>query len=102
MSEIDLPPFYVGQKVVRIVESNRPDMKKGSKYTIADIRYCCRKWGWRIALVEVDNTRKGVCECGRRDTPNFAAKNFAPVEENFETISFKEVIRKETPLTCSN
>lgn len=103
MSENNLPPFYIGQRVIRIENDINGFIEKGVIYIVQDMKYCCSKWGWRIKLAGISHEKPAMCEgCGEIDWFTFAAKNFAPVEENFEMVSYKEVIRKEKPLTCAN
>lgn len=73
-------PFYVGQKVIRTSTSDI--LIKGETYTISEMKYCCSRWGWRLNVEEAA-AKLETCECGNRNKYRFAAKNFAPITEQY-------------------
>jgi hypothetical protein len=94
MSNTNLPPFYAGQKVVsligwedarRIYGYNYPS--KGQVVVVQGIE-SNGHGGWHI---QVPN-----CEVV------LWYKHFAPIEENFQSISLEKVLEKETPLIGIN
>lgn len=113
MSEINLPPFYVGQKVVALKSATvlGASVVKGNTYTVAVIMQCsCGKW---MACVKEALYNYSLLpslsyfllchiENYRQPYAGGDAKYFAPVQENFQSISLEKVIEKETPLVCVN
>lgn len=101
MNNINLPPFYVGQRVIRIKEDTS-GIKIGHKGTVVEIYYCCQGNGWRVLLDNISDTPgKCVC-CCRKNDYGYLASNFAPIEENFQSISLKKVLETESPLISVN
>jgi hypothetical protein len=112
MSEINLPPFYVGQKVVAVKDTI--SLKKGKEYVILDIKAAYCKCGWHVDIglpLRYPNSKTFKCgKCNAEGVlpPDAFGKEwinyhlFAPVQENFQSISFEKVIEKETPLICVN
>lgn len=107
MSKINLPPFYIGQRVVSLL--NTCLLKKGSEFKILGIKKGCCGWTVYVGIKTPYGFDYRECQrCGKKDKIKsgeffyFESTCFAPIEENFETISYKEVIRIEKPLTCSN
>lgn len=111
MSEINLPPFYVGQKVVCIRGHQTGCPKKGHIYPVLGVyQYpCCKTWlvdyGEKAPYIPDVST----CHICKKKNPAFGtgnflidAERFVPVQENFESISLEKVIEKEKVLTCAN
>lgn len=107
MKEINLPPFYVGQKVVAV--NNSALWKKGQEFTIKSITKSCCYWEVDINLSAPNGISFFRCYiCNRKhglkpgDPIYPDAYCFAPLEEKFEVISYKKVIKREQPVICRN
>lgn len=108
-NELNLPPFYVGQKVVALNTSL--SWNKGDVFTVLGLRKPCCHWQVNIGVGvgpkgEWDSVS---CEdCGYTEQLNgntnvwANCRNFAPVQENFQSISLEKVLEKETPLISVN
>jgi hypothetical protein len=104
--ELNLPPFYVGQRVV--CNTPTPTISKGLEYRVIDMYYvsCCKTWG---VCVGVEAVGKHYCPA-HNTTHNpkvlsgvyHDAEFFSPIEENFQSISIEKVLEKETPLIGVN
>lgn len=106
-SNVSMPPFYVGQKVVRVAEPQDSVIKKGDTFIVKDIKWCCDGYGWRIdigvtKLEILSQFRCNSCKKPYTHTCAYLAKYFAPIEENFQSISYSEVLEKERPLVSAN
>ena len=108
MENLNLPPFYPGQKVVLLKTSVKHDLKKGTNLTVA---YCIKSdcnCGWIVMVKDLPESGSGYydCECGKhtvvKDYNCGAAQYFAPLEEKFEHISLSKVIEIETCLVSEN
>lgn len=105
MREINLPPFYVGQKVVSLIDGHL--VKKGDIKTVLSIyKYCC-VWHIDVGLISpIDWT--GTCPHGtklviKKGKPLHPESIcFAPVQENFQSISLTEILKQETKLVGAN
>jgi hypothetical protein len=106
MSQLNLPPFYIGQRVVAVTSTLF--ISKGLEYRVIDMYYrsCCKKWSIYIGYVDI-----GEHYCPVHNTTHkprvlkgvyHNAKYFAPIEENFQSISLEKVLEKETPLIGVN
>lgn len=106
MSNTNLPPFYVGQKVVALTTGYFHE--KGHVYTIADMMFCdkCKKWHALTKETTLMPASKYKCDCyNDLNTTIYLggdAKYFAPIEENFQSITLEKVMEKETPLIGVN
>lgn len=99
MKASNLPPFYVGQKVVCIEGYPNPRFfKKGDQFTILDIikTPCCNMWIVNIGVsMPYKNT---ICDCGQTFKANqmFRASRFAPIEkQNIPLMTFSQIKEKE-------
>lgn len=109
MSKLNLPPFYVGQKVVAIKDSQDGKAKRGIIYTVA-LCIQCKCGAWMVGIVELpaeyDSSYHNRCLNLYEHTGIYCrfgeSKYFAPVQEEFQSISLEKVIEKEKPLTCAN
>lgn len=115
---INLPPFYVGQKVVALASgsSGSFNVVKDNIYTVAFcITNMCKKsckhsCDWDIGLLEFpakkDTSFCARCDMETRHTGKYyfiaSSKYFAPIESTFQSISLTEVLELETPLICVN
>lgn len=109
----NLPPFYVGQKVVRtgptVETKSGRRVTKGSVYTVA-FCYCCASCSsWKVGILELPcatPTQKATCHCGckKGNISHYvgSAKFFAPLLENFESVSLSKILEVETKLIGVN
>lgn len=106
MKEINLPPFYAGQKVVGIEPNNYNRPENGRIYTVLQIRKGCCNWE-----VDIGETPKHPylinCVVCLKNKPHggimwFSSFRFAPIHENFQSVSFEKIIEKETHLISAS
>jgi len=112
MENLNLPPFYPGQKVVSLKYSKQVNCKKGDILTVVKCikSPCTCGSGWDVAIKEFiapkDFSKCVKCGVKVEHTGLFYyvgdAKNFAPLEEKFEHISLSKVIKIETCLVSEN
>lgn len=107
--KLNLPPFYVGQKVVYIKNGRLPN---GSIHIVRGIASCphCKTVGIDVGLkleAPIVYTCCGICggdttfnRIGKHNAAYVAASSFAPIEERF--ISLAEVIERESLVTSVN
>jgi len=105
MSEINLPPFYIGQEVVcikkfRIDDPNIKYPIKKSKYRVRTIEMCETYGLWVIRVCEIKNPILGYRE-GNLEA-RFATSWFKAIQENFQSISYEQVMEEESKLISSN
>lgn len=90
------PPFYVGQKVVRISEpSPGHPLKKGNVYVVNEIFFCCDCYGYRInvgherPILELD-----TCRCCRKyvGREGYLSINFSPLPQIYEDVEIDSAI----------
>ena len=108
MKELNLPPFYIGQRVIALTSDPKGGMRiKGKEYPILDIREC------KCGRYTVDIGERGVyavviCSSCRHETPRptvtewHNAASFAPIQENFQHITLEKVLEEETKLISVN
>lgn len=94
------PPFFVGQRVIRI--TNGSEIKKGDIGTVSGITLCnCKRW--RISLEEWMTFDDYECNhCGNKSGGlfPFEAKYFAPVKEQYSDLTAEIAASlKQTPET---
>lgn len=106
----NIPPFYVGQRVVAVMNSPRGFFKKGQEFVVQGIHFfkCCHQdWVISIGIDGID--RYCACACGTRFV--FPGSNvfmwhvtslFAPIESQFQSITLEKVLETETPLIGVN
>lgn len=111
MSEINLPPFYIGQKVVCVKTSaNKLGMSviKGEVYVIKALIKCnCGLWKCDVGVRHSiqGNSYCGYCGYTFAQIGGVGWCNcnlFAPIESQFQSISLSEILEKETELISSN
>lgn len=105
MEKLNLPPFYVGQKVVCIQSHPMGFFKKGQEFTIIDARKmkCCADWvvdiGIHTHYLEMD------CSCCGATVDNisyYRSSRFAPIQESkFKAVTFEKIC-EEVELICEN
>lgn len=102
MSEINLPPFYVGQKVVCIRGyENEPSLHRGRPHPITGKEYTFRgadSSGYigGIYLKEI------ISENFMGHELSFLTTRFSPIQENFQSITLEKVLEEETKLISTN
>lgn len=113
---INLPPFYEGQRVVYIGKGT--SLAVNSTHTVTGINQLhCGCWSVQIGLRfeqrQINGCDASKITCGKhidktKFIPNpllmkcFDSTCFAPIELTFQSISFENVIKKETPLVGVN
>lgn len=108
MKDINLPPFYISQRVVCVKSSNW--IKEGNIYFVKGLFFlsCCKIW---MINVGVANTINGKRYCQKHNKHYNAgndkfiehnANKFVPIEENFQSISLEKVLENETNLISVN
>ena len=107
--ENNLPPFYVGQKVVALRTSpvvNGAQIIKGNTYTVKDIFFCkCGDWIVVVKEVKMDCPKPWTMCCKENyHSSNVAGPSyvFAPIEENFQPITLEKVLEQETQFISVN
>jgi len=100
MEEINIAPFYAGQKVVAVDAVSGSRFKNGQIYTVSAVEYKLGNqnhpigrvtYYWYVGIV-------GFADGGAYYRPAI----FAPIEEKFQPISLEKVLETETPFVCSN
>lgn len=108
MENLNLPPFYPGQKVVALESAPSGIIKKGDIFTVHSCMNFGCSCGWHVFLNEFPRYSDCYYSCKHKDhhdTPKFGggfAYRFAPLEEKFEHISLSKVIEIETCLVSEN
>jgi phage terminase large subunit-like protein len=109
MEQINLPPFYPGQKIVALKTSKCKKIQNGQTYTAAFcVKGCCQ--GWDVGIKEMpaneDHSQCFKCRKVVLHTGKFfligMASAFVPLEETFQPVSLTKVIEEETKLVCVN
>lgn len=104
MENINLPPFYSGQRVVCIVNQSQNFVTKGQEFIVIGVKKFCCKWTIDVGLINIKMSV--ICkDCGHREITHIAwlkADLFIPIDESFEVIEYCEVLGKEKPLISAN
>lgn len=105
MSEINIPPFYVGQEIIAIVNCPRGAFKKGDEFTITSIvkSQCkCPGWDITVGLLEPSSPPGWQCsdcmQIGRnkfRNEQTFSSSDFRPKIVIAEFISMKQLAEQQ-------
>lgn len=107
----NLPPFYVGQKIVRIVNSSNSKYKIGDEHICYGCIKCVGCGNWSVDVgIRVERfcyVLLFACNCNWKmgmsePIQYFDAKSFAPIEKNFQSISLEKVLEEETKLISVN
>ena len=99
MEGLNLPPFYIGQRVEYIdvvdgiIMGGKP-LKKGDKVTVVGVSF---EKGWTIR-----NEKLWFIEIDIAIGYLYSAKDFVPIEENFQSISLEKILEEETKLISVN
>lgn len=107
METNNLPPFYVGQKVVQLVDGVFTKTKKGDVYTVKELlRFPCGCW---TVDVGIKSTKPKVACNLHNDSREFTngirwvnSMFLAPIEENFQSISYSKILEEENKLISVN
>lgn len=100
----NIPPFYVGQRVVALNDATNNagySIKKGEEFTVKQIKSSCCRWIVDIGFeTKVDGNICGACGkvylsygvvwCN--------ARHFAPITSQFQSITLEKILEIETPL----
>lgn len=111
MTENNLPPFYVGQKIVALVTHPDGFYTEGSVYTVRAIQKgvcACHQEDWEVAIgvliygqgLECVTCLEVVGKTGEMLFEDCA--DFAPIETTFQPISLTKVLEEETALIGVN
>lgn len=112
MEHINLPPFYIGQRVVAIETGEL--WKKGDEFIVKGIKPgCCKTTSWKvdvgILLPPCGRPYKISCEYCHVGYISYAGNifwaehnAFAPIQESFQSISLEKVLEQETKLIGVN
>lgn len=94
MGNINLPPFYVGQRVVAIKDSGPiPTMisyNKGDEFIVSITKQSRTKKEWHCGFTT------------RPPDEYYDCNSFVPVEQNFQSITIEKVLELEMPLISVN
>lgn len=109
MKEINLPPFYVGQRVVCVKDNSSKSIKKGQEFSVLGLnQFSCGCWSIDIGI-KSESPRTGCGEHGLHQTAKcnngikwFHVKLFAPIEQTFQPITLEKVLEIETKLVSAN
>lgn len=103
MKEINLSPFYVGQKVIAIRNHTDLLFKTGETFIIKDIKIFCCGWVMNIDILVFNSCKSECSKCKKvRDGLYFSCTSFAPVQENFQSISLEKILEQETSLISAS
>ena len=112
MENLNLPPFYPGQKVVSLINSITAKLKKGDIITVVTCieNPCTCGSRWQVAIKEFPSTKfQSYCPCKASIINHIGvpymlgdSSHFAPIEEKFNHISLSKVIEIETCLVSEN
>jgi hypothetical protein len=99
----ELPPFYVGQEVVSLV--NRPDVgvSKGAEFKVLGIEKGCCYWKVNVGIALPDSFNSTCCKkCGKikRSKVWWASQYSLAPKDQFKAITFTKVM--ETELVSQN
>ncbi len=93
-------PFYVGQRVVAVRDSNCGNIKKGQRFVISEIipAHCsCRRWLVDVGIVGTNTYNTCyTCHSTMKWKDNTHWKNpaiFAPIDER--TVSIPESLKEQ-------
>jgi len=106
MEQINLPPFYVGQKVVAIENSGTGRFKKGDKFIVNGNKFLWESV-WCIDIGHKNPVAPKMQYRGRTISTGddiwwTLSSMFAPIEENFQSISLEKILEEETKLISVN
>lgn len=93
---IEIAPFYVGQKVIAVDAMEGSKIKNGRQYIVNSCEY--RESGNPLSQKDKKYWYVGVEGHHNRLRPGI----FAPIEENFISISAEKILEKEIQITSAN
>jgi len=93
----DIPPFYVGQKVVAIDSHSLGYWKKGDEFTVLSIKRGCCEWEIDIGIRHLlPFTRCGVCLSVFPSDFMYRCSRFRPLQEaTMPLMTFSNIKEKE-------
>lgn len=105
MEKLNLPPFYIGQKVVCISPNKDYPIKEGQVVIIKEVRQnkCCGVWVVNVGISSF-NDKMIRCSCNLRyaNDNTLSAKRFVPAQEQkFKAVTFEKLC-EEVELICEN
>jgi hypothetical protein len=110
MTDIPIPPFFIGQKIICIKgrKGKYSEVIKDQTYIVGECIYCENCKVWWVGVLKQSGLIVSICPSCHVVVPAsnkyyyYGAELFAPIEENFQSISFKECIEKEQVVTSIN
>lgn len=95
------PPFKVGDKVVRVGESQpQYGMIRGNEYVVSQIEYCCKLRGWAINVNAEPMNPSLVCIFCCRVSLDWRADKFRKVEDGEASEHSVESLLEELSPNC--
>ncbi|HET8963745.1 MAG TPA: hypothetical protein VFM99_07605 [Chitinophagales bacterium] len=95
----NIPPFFVGQRVVAIKDHSQGVFKNGDEFVITSIFPGCCQWLVTIGIpVNLDKTECTLCGTIHNSPKKeryFGSSSFAPVIEEFIQMTYKQCINAE-------
>lgn len=106
MDNANLPPLYIGQKVVS--NCNYYNLIKGKNYQIQFIKKecCCKKAAWIVSIINYTDDYS-ITQCphclAKIDGRWFNVDRFSETQESiFPSLTFEKVVEKESQLISLN
>ncbi len=102
----NLPPFYVGQKVVCVKTHTRGIYKKGQVFTVQNIymQTCGCQWVINIGYYsDIPTMKCSTCGLVYKNDSAFKCTSFKPLQESvFPSLTMSKVLEKESQLISMN
>lgn len=99
-NKLNLPPFYVGQKIVALTNGCNGNLIKNNEYTVKSIRFRCCAWLVDVGIVDLESDESECSTC--KKTYKFekiwwlSYILFAPIEkQNLPLMTFSQIKEKE-------
>lgn len=108
MTDLKLPPFFIGQQVRALKAIPAAGIKVGDVRKVRDIKYyCCGTIVLDVGVTREDNTYQ-CSNCGQevhlkranKDSWYLSTKVFEGVEDEFQPTTYKEILTKEKIKVC--
>lgn len=94
----NLPPFYIGQKVVAIKNHSQGVFKKGDTFTVLGVSKHCCKWCIEIGIQGMGKWECSVCNVEHPHIKEWFmhADMFSPIQEqSYPLMTFSKIVEKE-------
>lgn len=97
--KLNIPPFYIGQKVVAIKDHTQGYFNKGDEFVVKGIEKTCCVWviiigvrtGWNISICVCRKSINNPNDMGR-----FNVASFAPLQQqSYPLMTFSKIVEKE-------